>query len=505
MKDLIKRLLASKKLTKEKAEEIKRLWASAKGIEMPLSSEVLKLARSICRGAEFEKLRRALLTKPTRTLSGVAVVAVAAEPKACPGKCLYCPRGKDSPQSYTGFEPAIMRAKANKYDPYKQVKNRLAQLQATGHPTEKCELIIMGGTFPSFEWKCQEWFVKRCFDAFNGKTSKNLAAAHRLNEHATNRVIGLTLETRPDFVYPKKFLELGCTRVELGIQTVYESILKRVKRGHTVKDSVAAIRKLKENGYKILYQVMLGLPGSNLKKDIAMFEKLFSHDDYRPDMLKIYPTLVVKGSKLYDLWKKGEYKPIDEEYVMKVLDKVYSMCPKWVRIHRVQRDIPREYIEAGPVKSNLRQEINRKWDRENKTSMEIRFREAGQMYRRRGILPENEQILVENYKSSGGEEYFISVEDKKQNILLGFCRLRIAVSKKAFVRELHVYGETLPLGSKKGKVQHRGWGKKLLKRAEEIAKQRQCDSINVISGVGVRAYYANLGYSFKEGYMWKKL
>jgi len=528
MKELIKLLLAERKLTKEKAEEIKRKWASSHRVPMPLSSELLKVAKTMQKIAsaqldsfDFEKIRKALVTKPTRTLSGVAVVAVAAKPAECPGKCLYCPRGADAPQSYTGHEPAIMRARANKFDPYKQVKNRLEQLQAVGHSTDKCELIIMGGTFPAQEQDYQKLFVKRCFDAFNaapfslerksGKVAqkeskfraagaKNLEAAKKLNETAKNRVVGLTVETRPDWVFPEQFIGLGCTRVELGIQSVYDDVLKQIKRGHTLKNSVDAIRKLKEHGFKILYQVMLGLPGSSLKKDIAMFKTLFSDERFMPDMLKIYPTLVVKGSELYNLWKAGKYEPIDEAYVMKVLDAVYEMCPSWVRIHRVQRDIPREYIEAGPVKSNLRQELLRAWDKAGKQSQEISFREAGHVYQRRGKLPESGQISVQNYKSSGGEEYFIAAEDKKQNILLGFCRLRIAVCKKTFVRELHVYGETLPLGSKKSAVQHSGWGKQLLARAEELATGRE---LYVISGVGVKEYYRKLGYAPRDGYMCK--
>jgi elongator complex protein 3 len=506
MKDLIELLLAEKKLTKLKAEDVKRRWAGSFKIEMPLSSEVLKVAKKMnLSKANYERLVQALVTKPTRTLSGVAIIAVAAKPAACPGKCVYCPRGADAPQSYTGHEPAIMRALSCDYDPCEQVKLRLKQLRAVGHSVDKCELIIMGGTFPAFSLKYKKWFVKRCYDGFNKQTSKSLKNAQRLNETSKNRVVGLTIETRPDWVFPERFLEYGCTRVELGIQSVYDSILKKVKRGHSVKTTVDAVAQLKEHGFKILYQVMLGLPGSSLRKDIQMFKKLFGDKRFKPDMLKIYPTLVVRGSELYDLWKAGKYKPIDEAYVMAVLEAVYKMAPKWVRIHRVQRDIPSDYIEAGPVRSNLRQELVQKWDKLKKRSNEIRFREVGQVYRRLGKRPENEQISVQKYKASGGEEYFISVEDKKQNILLGFCRLRITVCTKAFVRELHVYGETLPLGSKKGAIQHAGRGKKLLARAEELARKHRCESINVISGVGVREYYRRLGYGLKNGYMVRKL
>lgn len=493
MKPLIKLLTKEQKLTKNKVEKIKKAWARKyKRDLLPLNSEIL----AGCSKSQRAKLRKVLTTKPTRTLSGVSVVAIMAKPAPCPGSCIYCPKGDEAPQSYTGYEPAAMRARANQYNPYKQVTNRLNQLSSVGHSVEKNELIIMGGTFPSLPWGYQRTFVKKAFDGFNIFKSKSLEEAQKINETAERRVVGLTIETRPDFIYPKRFLELGCTRVELGIQSTDDKILKEVNRNHTIKTTAEATKNLKDSAFKILYHVMPGLPGSTFKSDADMFKTLFTDERFKPDMLKIYPCLIIQGTKLYDLWKAGKYKAIDEEYMLRLLKRVYKLCPKWVRIMRIQRDIPARFIKAGPLKSNLREIVMK----DIPFSDEIRFREAGQVYLRKGELPDKIEILIEKYKASGGAEYFISAEDVEKDILLGFCRLRI-INKKAFVRELHVYGESLPIG-KEGKMQHAGWGRKLLGAAEVLAKN--CKELKVISGVGVREYYKKLGYKLKDYYMCKK-
>jgi len=489
--------------SKSQVEKLKRVWAKKYGWKkIPLNSEILEAAPKSIK----QKLLPLLITKPTRTISGVAVIAIMAKPAPCPGTCIYCPRGPFAPQSYTGFEPAAMRAIANKFDPYAQVVNRLKQLEAVGHPTDKCELIIMGGTFPALSWKYQRWFVKRAFDAFNGFDAKSLAAAQKANERAVHRVIGLTIESRPDYVFPKRFLTLGCTRVELGVQTVYNSILKKIVRGHDVAATVKATAILKDHAFKILYHLMPGLPGSNFKKDLNMFKKVFNDPRFRPDMLKIYPTLVIKGTKLYEMWKKGQYSPIDEKYMLKLLRAIFEMCPPWVRIMRVQRDIPAQYIEAGPKLSNLRQILIRQLEKEKVKCAEIRFREAGHVWLRRGELPENVELLVRKYRASGGTEYFISAEDVQKNILLGFCRLRLCDRPAGLVRELHVYGAALPIAGPPVPIsaQHRGWGRRLLAEAERLAAEKGYREIWVISGIGVREYYRKLGYRLKKGYMVKR-
>ncbi len=496
MKRLIRTLINEQNLNRKKIENIKKLWAKKyKRDLLPLNSEIL----NACSESQKMRLRKFLVTKPTRTLSGVSVVAIMVKPGQCPGSCIYCPRGDEAPQSYTGYEPAAMRARANKYDSYKQVVNRLYQLSSVGHNIGKNELIIMGGTFPALPWGYQRTFVRRAFDGFNNSKSKSLEDAQKKNETAEKRVVGLTIETRPDFIYPKRFLELGCTRVELGIQNLDNKILKKIDRKHTVKTTTDATEKLKDYAFKILYHVMPGLPGSTFKSDVEMFKKLFTDEKFKPDMLKIYPTLVIRRTELYDWWKAGKYAPIDEEYMIRLLKRIYKFCPKWVRIMRIQRDIPAKFIEAGPVQSNLREVAMS----EVPFSDEIRFREAGQVYQRRGELPDNIELLIEKYKASGGLEYFISAEDVEKDILVGFCRLRIT-GKKALVRELHIYGESLPIG-KEGKMQHAGWGRKLLGTAEVLAKKNKCKIIKIISGVGVREYYRKLGYELKDYYMQKKL
>jgi len=496
-RDLIKNLLKEKKLTKIKVEQIKKKWARKHKVKLPLSSEILNSATP----KQKEKLRPVLTTKPAKTISGVSVVAIMAKPAPCPGACIYCPRGKQAPQSYTGHEPATMRARLNKYDPYKQVKNRLEQLKAVGHSIDKNELIIMGGTFPALPWSYQKWFVKRAFDAFNGSTSKTLEQAQKKNEKAKHRVVGLTIETRPDYLDINRLLGLGTTRVEIGVQTVYDKILADVRRGHSVEEIIIATRLLKDAGLKVLYHMMPGLPGSDLKKDQQAFKKIFSDAKFKPDMLKIYPTLVIKGTKLYDMWKKGKYKALNEKQLFKLLVAVEKMCPRYVRIMRMQRDIPANFIEAGPKKSNMRQEI----DRCLNFSKEIRYREAGHVFLRTGKTPKKVSLSVEKYKASKGNEYFISVEDKKQNILLGFLRLRLPPNNNiAFVRELHVYGKAIPIG-KQGDIQHTGWGKMLMAKAEHLAKQNKKKEVLVTSGIGVREYYKKLGYKLKGPYMAKTL
>jgi elongator complex protein 3 len=495
MKTLIKQLL-EKHLTYWEINDLKKQYATRNKCKLPLNSEVLEAATKEQRA----KLVKFLKTKPTRTLSGVSIIAIMTAPKPCPGKCIYCPQGENAPKSYTGFEPAAMRAQLNGFNAYRQVQNRLDQLNSIGHDTSKNELIIMGGTFPSIPWKDQKEFVKQAFDGFNDKKSKTLLAAQTVNETADHRVIGLTLETRPDWVFPEKFLELGATRVELGVQSTSDKILKKINRGHTVKQATDATKNLKNNCFKVLYHIMPGLPGSTYESDIKMFKTLFEDQRFKPDMLKIYPCLVIKGTKLYDMWKKGQYKPLDETYMIKLLKEIYKIIPKWVRIMRVQRDIPAPYIEAGVKKANIRQEVLRTL----KQSKEIRFREAGHSFRLRKIEPKISEIVVKKYHASDGDEYFISTEDTKQDILLGFCRLRISNRPEAMIRELHVYGQVTPIGGE-GKVQHKGLGKQLLAKAEQLAKQAGKKEMIIISGVGVREYYKKLGYQLKNYYMWKSL
>ncbi|MFA6027473.1 MAG: tRNA uridine(34) 5-carboxymethylaminomethyl modification radical SAM/GNAT enzyme Elp3 [Patescibacteria group bacterium] len=460
-------------------------------IKLPTDVEILKEYRKKKKSGQLFEL---LKIRKIRTLSGVAVIAVLTKPYPCPGNCLYCPSQKDMPKSYLNNEPAVMRAVLNKFDPYKQVHARLRALHDNGHETDKCELIVMGGTWSFLPHEYQTWFVKRCFDAFNEKTSKNLEQAKKLNEKANHRVIGLTLETRPDYINEKeaqRMRELGATRVELGIQSVYDSVLKINKRGHNIKTAKNAIKILRDQGFKITFHMMPNLPGSNLKKDLEMFKVIFSNPAWQPDQIKIYPCVVTKDSELYTWWKKGKYKPYTEEQLIKLLTDIKKIVPPYVRIARLIRDIPEVSIMAGNKITNLRQILQQRGVK----CQCIRCREP-----RLNLEGTKDAMFTKRkYKVTDGEEIFLSYETKKN--IYAFCRLHLG--KIAIIRELHTYGQMTPVFEKGKAVQHLGFGKKLLKKAEEIAKQKGYNKLSVISGVGAREYYRKLGYGLEKEYMVK--
>jgi len=453
-----------------------------------------------------------LVRKPVRTISGIAVIAVMTSPYPCPhGKCSYCPGGPERgvPQSYTGLEPATMRAIQNEYHPRKQVEHRINQLRKIGHPVEKAEVIIMGGTFTAMPYDYQKWFVKEILDGLTGKTTSSIEEAQKIAEKSEIRNTGLTVETRPDWAKEDqidRILSLGATRIELGIQSIYEDVLERVNRGHTVEDIVEATRIARDSGFKICYHIMPGLPGSDLKRDYKMFERIFRDSEFKPDMIKIYPCLVIEGTKLYDEWKRGEYTPIRDKEAIELISKVKGeLIPKWVRTMRIQRDIPVKAIVDGVKLSNLREVVLKELKKKGKKCNCIRCREVGHKYLKEGRRPKRVEYLIEEYKAGKGKEYFISAEDPEEEILIGYLRLR-RVSRKAHreelsgthvVRELHVYGKSIPIGERKRRWwQHRGVGRRLLEMAEEISMES--GKISVLSGIGVREYYYRMGY-FKEG------
>ncbi len=457
-----------------------------------------------------EKYLRLLKTKPVRTFSGVANIAVMwMDKKSCPGKCIYCPdvvhKGKRIPKSYTGVEPTTMRALRFNFSPALQIKNRLMQLSVTGHNTDKCELIVMGGTFLSANKSFQEKFIKECFDAFNGFPSSSLKEAQRNNENANHRCVGLTIETRADYCSEKEIkqmLKLGCTRVEIGVQTTDPYIMKKINRGHGIRENIKAIERLKKAGLKVCIHFMPGLTGLtklDLKKELSMFKKLFS-PEYRPDELKIYPTLVVPGSKLYDLWKQGKYEPLTISQMSSLLVEMKKIIPKYVRIKRIMRDISEKKVVAGPKTTNLRQLILEEMKRKHIKCRCIRCRQPW------GNEPLNPVFMRYEYNASHGKEIFLSFEDKKNDVLVAFLRLRIDNDDTAKVRELHVYGEAVPINKKiKNAYQHKSYGRLLLQRAEAIAQKYGKKTISVTSGVGVRNYYRKFGYKLKGFYMVKNL
>jgi elongator complex protein 3 len=501
--DIVKKIKNSQIRTKKRLEREKTKVAKKYGLSMLLkNADIFSFGEE--NDPQYEMLRAFLRIKPVRTGSGVAPVAVM-HLSECPGSCVYCPKGENAPQSYTGYEPATMRAQRAAFDPYKQVKNRLKQLKATGHDTDKCELIIMGGTFPSLPARQQDAFIKRCFDALNEKTSGTLKQAQRMNETAQHRCVGLTIETRPDYCrekHVKHMLKLGCTRVELGVQCASNTVLKKVRRQHALKDVKTATSLLKDSGLKVCYHLMLGLTGVcgeiNVKKELSMVKKVFTDTGYRPDEIKIYPTLVIQGTKLYDMWKKGEYEPLTKEQTIDLIIRIKQFIPRYVRVKRIMRDISEKRVEAGPKTTNLRQLTHHRMKRLGIECQCIRCREVGHRKRK----PDNIVLEKISYRASNAKEIFLSYEDPDKDILLAFLRLRLT-KDKALVRELHVYGELVPLGMHSKAVQHRGYGQRLLEEAERIAGQHKKKTIQVTSGIGVREYYRRLGYKRHGFYMVK--
>ncbi len=536
-RSIINDILNGKIKNRKDLEKAKFAVCRSYGLDrFPRNSEILKMAKV----DEKELVTPILKKKPTRTMSGVAVVAVMCPPHKCPhGRCLYCPESTIAPPSYTGEEPAALRARMYDFDPYKQVYNRLLQLKSIGHPLDKVELIIMGGTFPSRFLCFQEWFITQCLQAMvdfevekpgivssNEKKSTNnrgkfqyLEDVQRANEQSSVRCVGMTFETRPDYSQTQdanRMLDMGVTRVELGVQTLYNYIYHRIQRGHTVKDTVEATRILKDSGIKVAMHLMPGL-FSDQKRDLRMFQRLFSDERFKPDMLKIYPCLVTKGSKLHELWERGEYTPYTTDEAVDLIVEVKKLLPKWVRTMRIQRDIPSQLIVAGVQKSNLGELVYNRLKEENVQCQCIRCREVGhQAVHGISANLDEVQLLNEGYRASEGEEHFLSMEDVHRDILLGFLRLRIPSplahrpeisDETALVRELHVYGPMMPIGERKDELwQHRGYGEELLKEAERIScEEYDKKEILITSGVGVRDYYRKFGYERKGPYMAKNL
>ncbi len=507
---------------REDLEVLRRKICRKYNLPSLLNSDILAGYRLLLQKKKIRKnglLEKALRKRAIRTMSGIAPVAVLTKAYPCPGTCAYCPHEKEVPTSYLSNEPAVMRAIRCGYNPYKQVVLRLKALEANGHNPTKIELIVIGGTWSYLPIKYKYWYILNCFKAANDYQKKKidlksvyrknlkmedfkklLKKEQKRNEIAKYKIIGLTLETRPDYIDKDEVLEMrefGCTRVEMGVQAVDDKILKLNKRGHGVKEIIEATKLLKDYGFKVTYHLMPALPGATPAKDLKLFKKLFTDQNFQPDQIKFYPTVVTKGSLLYRWYKRGEYKPYSNKVLQNLIIKCKALVPKYVRIIRLVRDIPGESIIAGNKITNLRQVMK---DQGVKCSC-IRCREA------RDKKIEKYKINIIKYPASEGTEYFISADSKNKKVLYGFCRLRIDQNNEnypAFIRELHVYGELVSVGQKK-KVQHSGLGKKLMIEAEKIVKKNKIDTLTIISGVGVRGYYKKLGYKLKNTYMIKGL
>jgi len=489
--------------------------------KVPSNSEIIRLLRA----EEKRRLLPLLRRKTTRTISGVTVVAAMTKPYPCPQAkpCAYCPGGPvlGVPQSYTGFEPAAMRGLQNEFNPFLQVRSRIEQLQAIGHNVDKIELIIMGGTFPATPLDYQAWFIRRCLDAISGKESGSLEEAKRYAETSRIRNVGITVETRPDWAKETNIdymLDMGVTRVEMGVQNPSNKIYRFVGRTHTVRDVVESTRIVKDAGLKVVYHMMPGLPGSNRKKDLQAFEKIFADARFRPDMMKIYPCLVLKNTKAHEWYVEKKFRPYTNKEAADVIAEIKKNVPSWMRIMRVQRDIPAPLIVAGVNRSNLRQLVQEKMAERGTKCKCIRCREVGHRTRM-GATPEPKEvnILTTEYEASGGEEIFISAEESKNDVLIGYLRLRIPSEKAhrkevrakpcSIVRELHVYGSLVPVGKHFDQAwQHKGFGNILLSKAERITKERYgLKKILVISALGTKQYYERLGYGRDGVYMSKTL
>jgi elongator complex protein 3 len=520
---------------KQKIEILKKKFSKKFKVRLFSNSELLKAYQKLKNSGRLKKskeIEKILKKRPIRSLSGIVNISVLTKPYFCPGKCIFCPIEENFPKSYLSGEPAADRARTLNFDPFLQVKTRVQNLQEIGHFTDKIELRIIGGTWSVYPIDYRYWFVKECFLAANSKIKKQkrkikeslfqlkkeLLKEQKKNEKAKNRIVGISIETRPDFISEnevKILRELGVTMVEMGVQNVFDEILEKNQCGFSSEKISEATKILKDAGFKILYHLMPNLPGSDLEKDEKMFEIVFTDGRFKPDWIKIYPTVVVKGAKLYQIWKEGKYKPYSDEKLIEFLIKIKTSLPRWVRIARIMRDIPAKKIEAGCKISNLRQKIQEIMKKRKLKCKCIRCREVRENYN----PGEKIYLFREDYDASGGKEIFLSFENKNRSKLFSFLRLRIpsqifsgkkhflpVLENSAIIREIKTLGELVPIGEKGFSPQHRGLGKKLIKEAEEIAKKEfKVKKVAVISGVGARDYWRKLNYRLKESYMVKKI
>ncbi len=488
-----------------------KLDACAHGTAGPLPTNVA-FAESLAPG-ERERLAGPILRKPTRSLSGVAVVAVMTAPAPCPhGRCTYCPGGleRGSPQSYTGEEPSALRGAQFHYDAAAITRHRLEALEETGHPTSKVEVIVMGGTFPARPRAYQEGVLKGVYDGLNGTPSPTLRDAQAANEDAPHRLVGLTVETRPDWCDARVLpflLDAGVTRVELGVECLDDRVLDRAGRAHPVGAVADATRETRDRGLKVGYHMMLGLPGMDPEADLAGFRRLWGDERFRPDFLKIYPTLVLPGTGLFNEWREGRYEPYGTGTAVELLARLKGELPPWVRIHRIQRDIPARLIAAGVRTSNLRQLALRRLAEEGRACRCLRCREPG-----RGPAPPPEEFQLEQreYRASGGREVFLSFEHPATDRCGAYLRLRFPSDRTEgglagpVIRELKVLGREVPVGREADAVeayQHRGFGRRLVAEAGRLVADAGFDRLYVTSAVGTRGYYQRLGYERADPYM----
>lgn len=546
--------------TKDELNQCKRTILSKTKLSAPTTAALRLAYLHLLKTKQIKPhpvLDALLCKRDVRTQSGVAIITVLTKPYPCPGQCVYCPTEVKMPKSYIASEPAAQRALFNKFDPFDQVVSRLTTLRRNGHPTDKIELIVKGGTWSAYRWDYQIWFIRRCFDAVNAFGGKNihqpknilpeakthvainkiikreelaLLTAQNKNEQAKNRIIGLTLETRPDWINPHtvaQLRQLGCTRVELGLQHTDDKILEKIKRGHTLADTAQALTLLRAAGFKVDVHTMPQLPGSTPARDQKMYQTIFADPALRPDMIKIYPCVVVPSAELAGWFERGEYKPYSTQKLIEMLIAVKTkFIPRYCRISRLIRDIPGNEIIAGNKITNLRETIQKIMGQRGLACPCLRCREIGRVLKT-GIIKSTSvgqvKLFIEPYRASLGTEYFLSFEDTRRRAVYAFARLYLPdknnnpIIKKlqellpetktaAFVRELHTYGNLAALKTKSNRQQqHHSLGKQLMAAAEKIAQKNNYKKLAVISGIGVRGYYRHIGYRRRGSYMVKSL
>lgn len=475
-----------------------------------------------------ERIKPYIKKKPVRTASGVAIIAFMCKPHRCPHvetngyACTYCPGGPDSDfdyssQSYTGYEPTSMRAIRARYDPFSQIRGRVSQLKNIGHSPVKLELILMGGTFLALERQYREEFIMRMYAGVTGHVSHTVKEATAYAECSTYRAVALTIETRPDFCYAEHIddmLRYGCTRVEIGLQSVWEDVLRDTGRGHGADSVARSFFDCRRSGLKVCCHMMPNLPYTDFERDLDGFRELFENPKWRPDGLKLYPTLVMRGTQLYEDWCNKEYIPLDHDELITLIAEVLRIVPPWVRVFRIQRDVPMTLVSAGVENGNLRDLAMKRLEERDGKCRDVRAREVGITENRDAILPTNIELIRRDFMADNGWETVLSYEDPHKDILIGLVRLRAPgetfrdeLKEASIVRELHVYGQLVPMEQKDiSRFQHQGYGAQLMAEAERIAREEHgTNKLAVISGIGVRDYYRKLGYELEGAYMVKSL
>ncbi len=528
--------LAAARRVLDEIRQGREVWQAMRRYPLPdggyLAKHVLVAAyRDLVEKGEWQSdpdLLARIRMKPVRTLSGVTTVTVLTKPDPCPGKCIVCPTDARMPKSYLPDEPGARRGLQHNFDPYEQVASRIQALEAVGHPTDKIELLILGGTWSSYRRDYQEWFIQRCFDAMNGVDATSLEDAQHINEDAEPRNVGLVIETRPDEIDPRELAwlrRLGVTKVQMGAQSLDDRVLALNQRGHTAAETLAATAKLRAAGFKVVLHWMPNLLGATIDSDREDFQRLWN-EGYAPDEIKIYPCQLLANADLYAYWQRGEYTPYTQEELVGLIADVKPGIPPYCRVNRVIRDIPSNNVVAGNKRTSLRQDVQEELARRGQKCGCIRCHEV----RGQAVQPETLRMEDYIYHPAEAEEHFLHYRTPDGQIA-GYLRLSLRsqaaervsdpqtaqflihpesalpdLENAAIIREVHVYGQSLPVGGEQpGAAQHVGLGTALIHAAEGIARQQGFSRLAVIAAVGTRPYYLDRGFERGELYLVKKL